>query len=85
MRYATVLACVMVSAAALAGEPAAAQISHQGQNISDHVVLRDGTSVAASRPSALSMRLSKAGACFGCCPMEHRRLNRLRFLQEGNS
>jgi hypothetical protein len=28
---------------ALAGEPAAAQISHQGQDISDHVVLRDGS------------------------------------------
>ena len=34
-------ACVVV-AAALSGEPAAAQISHQGQNISDHVILRDG-------------------------------------------
>jgi hypothetical protein len=43
MRYTTVLACVMVSAAALAGEQAAAQISHQGQDISDHVVLRDST------------------------------------------
>ena len=41
MRYTTVLACLMVSAAALAGEPAAAQISHQGQNVNDHVVLRD--------------------------------------------
>ena len=37
------LACVMVAAMALAGEPAAAQISHQGQDISDHVVLRDGS------------------------------------------
>ncbi len=42
MRYTTVLACVMVSAAALAGEPAAAQINHLGQDVSDHVVLRDG-------------------------------------------
>jgi hypothetical protein len=41
MRYTTVLACVVVAAVALAGEPAAAQISHQGQDISDHVVLRD--------------------------------------------
>ena len=36
------LAGVVVAAMALAGEPAAAQISHQGQDISDHVVLRDG-------------------------------------------
>jgi hypothetical protein len=45
MRYtiARPLACVAVAAMALAGEPAAAQISHQGQNISDHVVLRDGS------------------------------------------
>jgi hypothetical protein len=43
MRYTTVLTCVMVSAAALASEPAAAQISHQGQDVSDHVVLRDST------------------------------------------
>jgi hypothetical protein len=43
MRYTTSLACVMVSAAALASEPAAAQISHQGQDVSDHVVLRDGS------------------------------------------
>ena len=33
---------VVVAAAALAGQPAAAQISHQGQDINDHVVLRDG-------------------------------------------
>jgi hypothetical protein len=37
------LACVVVAAMALAGQPAAAQISHQGQPISDHVVLRDGS------------------------------------------
>ena len=43
MRYTTELACVVVAAAALAGEPAAAQISHQGQEIIDHVVLREGT------------------------------------------
>ena len=45
MRYtiARPLACVVVAAMALAGEPAAAQISHQGQDISDHVVLRDGS------------------------------------------
>ena len=42
MRYTAALSFVVV-AVALAGEPAAAQISHQGQDISDHVVLRDGT------------------------------------------
>ena len=43
MRYTTELACVVVAAVALAGEPAAAQISHQGQDITEHVVLRDGS------------------------------------------
>jgi len=45
MHYTTArsLACVVVAAMALAGEPAAAQISHQGQDISDHVILRDGS------------------------------------------
>ena len=43
MRDTTALACVVVAAVALAGEPAAAQISHQGQDIGDHVVLRDGS------------------------------------------
>jgi hypothetical protein len=33
----------MVAAVALTGEPAAAQVSHAGQNTSDHVVLRDGS------------------------------------------
>jgi hypothetical protein len=33
----------VVAAVALAGEPAAAQVSHLGQNISDHVILRDGS------------------------------------------
>jgi hypothetical protein len=42
MRYRNALACAVV-AAVLAGEPAAAQISHQGQDISEHVVLRDGS------------------------------------------
>lgn len=42
MRCTTSLACVMVSGAVLASEPAAAQISHQGQDVGDHVVLRDG-------------------------------------------
>ena len=43
MRYTTVMACVLVAAVMLVGEPAAAQISHQGQNVRDHVVLRDGS------------------------------------------
>ena len=43
MRYGNALASVVVGAVALAGEPAAAQISHQGQDISEHVVLRDGS------------------------------------------
>ena len=43
MRYTTTLVCVVVAAVALTGEPAAAQLSHQGQDISDHVVLRDGS------------------------------------------
>jgi hypothetical protein len=42
MRYGNALACVVV-AAVVAVEPAAAQISHQGQDISEHVVLRDGS------------------------------------------
>src|SRR5262245_48819026 len=43
MRYTTRLACVVVAAVALTGEPATAQISHQEQDINDHVVLRDGS------------------------------------------
>lgn len=42
MRLTITWACVVV-ATALAGEPAAAQISHQGQNIGDHIILRDGS------------------------------------------
>ena len=42
MRYPTRVACVVVAAMALTGDPAAAQMSHQGQDISEHVVLRDG-------------------------------------------
>jgi hypothetical protein len=42
MRYATGLAFVVVAAVGWAGE-ASAQISHQVQDISDHVVLRDGS------------------------------------------
>ena len=34
---------VVVAAVALAAEPAAAQISHQGQDIKEHVLLRDGS------------------------------------------
>jgi hypothetical protein len=37
------VACLVVAAVALTGEPAAAQVSHVGQNTSDHVVLRDGS------------------------------------------
>jgi hypothetical protein len=37
------VACLVVAAVTLTGEPAAAQVSHLGQNISDHVVLRDGS------------------------------------------
>ena len=37
------LACLLVATVALTGEPAAAQVSHLGQNISDLVVLRDGS------------------------------------------
>jgi hypothetical protein len=36
-------AWVVVAATALAGGPAAAQVSHLGQDIGDHVVLRDGS------------------------------------------
>ena len=42
MRYTTLFACVFVVAVSLTGNPAAAQISHMGQDITDHVVLRDG-------------------------------------------
>ena len=37
------VACLVFAAVALTAEPAAAQVSHVGQNINDHVVLRDGT------------------------------------------
>jgi len=43
MRYRNALAVVGFAAVAVAGQPAAAQISHQGQDISEHVVLRDGS------------------------------------------
>jgi hypothetical protein len=43
MCYTTTLACIMVAAVTLIGEPAEAQISHQGQDISDHVTLRNGS------------------------------------------
>jgi hypothetical protein len=43
MSYTAASACVVVATVALAGGQAAAQISHQGQDISDHVVLRDGS------------------------------------------
>src|SRR5262245_4684056 len=55
MRYTTALACVAVATVALAGDSVAAQASHQGQDISDHVVLRDGN-------------LSGRGAGTGVCP-----------------
>ena len=40
----------MVAGLALAGEPAAAQMSHQGQDINDHVVLRDGSYAGRGLP-----------------------------------
>ena len=43
MRSTATWACVVVAALTLAGETAAAQISHQGQDVSNHVVLRDGS------------------------------------------
>ena len=43
MRCALTLACVVAAGVALAGEPAAAQVNHQGQDVGDHVVLRDGS------------------------------------------
>ena len=43
MRSTTTWACVVVAAVAVTGELAAAQISHLGQDISDHVTLRDGS------------------------------------------
>ena len=42
MRYRNALPSIVVAAMALAGRPAAAQVSHQGQDINEHVVLRDG-------------------------------------------
>ncbi len=57
MRSTTTWACVVVAAVTLAGGPAAAQISHQGQDISDHVVLRDGSlsgRVESACPSSAS-------------------------------
>lgn len=43
MRYRNALASVVVAATTLTGRPAAAQVSHQGQDINEHVVLRDGS------------------------------------------
>ena len=43
MRITTAWACVVVVGVALAGARASAQVSHQGQDISEHVVLRDGS------------------------------------------
>ena len=43
MRSITATACLVVAAVALTARPAASQVSHLGQNISDHVVLRDGS------------------------------------------
>jgi hypothetical protein len=43
MRSTTTWACAAAAVVTLAAEPAAAQISHQGQDINDHVVLRDGS------------------------------------------
>lgn len=37
------VACLVLAAVALTSEPVAAQVSHLGQNVSDHVVLRDGS------------------------------------------
>jgi len=37
------VACLVVAAVGLVGQPAAAQVGHLGQNISDHVVLRDAS------------------------------------------
>ena len=59
MRYTTALAWVVVSGVAIAGGPAAAQISHQGQDIGDHVVLRDGSQsgrVASDCPATASFK-----------------------------
>jgi hypothetical protein len=68
MRSTTGWACVVVAAATLAGEPAAAQISHQGQDISDHVVLRDGSLSGRVVPACPSTLAFKERALFRVWP-----------------
>src|SRR5262245_61253527 len=58
IRYTHPLACFPVPAVALAGEPAAAQVSHLGQDISDHVVLRDSTLAGRATDMCLSATVS---------------------------
>ena len=68
MRYTTVLVWVMVSAVALGGAPAAAQISHQGQDIGEHVVLRDGSVTGRAEPDCPATASFKDRALFRVLP-----------------
>ena len=59
MRFTTPSVFFFVAAVALAGEPAAAQLSHQGQNVTEHVVLRDGSlsgRAASACPASASFK-----------------------------
>jgi hypothetical protein len=67
MRHTTALACV-VAAVASAGDPAAAQISHLGQHISDHVVLRDGAVSGRAEPDCPSTASFNNKALFRVWP-----------------
>jgi len=68
MRHTTALACV-VAAVASAGDPAAAQISHLGQHISDHVVLRDGAVSGRAEPDCPSTASFNNKALFRVWPV----------------
>ena len=84
MRNTTVLACVVVVAVALTGEPAAAQISHQGQDISDHVVLRDGSLSGRAEDLCPSSGSFSGKALFRVFPDGTRASTGLRFLRQDN-
>ena len=81
MRRTITFACVVAAAVALTGEPAAGQITHQGQDIGDHVVLRDG-SLSNRDPDVCPSASFKGRGLFRCHRMGHGRPTRSRYLRE---
>ncbi len=61
MRTTTLCSCIVIAAVTLAAKPAAAQIGHLGQDISDHVVLRDGNFSGGRAQPACPATLSFTG------------------------